>query len=166
MTAWVVQRGNGAGVTYCGLNGTLKGKRPPASIVVSLSTVLYTENPAANATYMGYARLSVRAYSCISPTQHVPTAGNRANSTGIVAGRPWDPSAKSLEILTDTDVQLLPQGVAAQIVNSNPTGAGQFDRYLRTSSILFNAKGEFESRPWSVGQNTRLGQLMNLRANL
>jgi prepilin-type N-terminal cleavage/methylation domain-containing protein len=147
----------------------------PAPIIQSLVVMLnanfpgptYTET---NANYPVGApqpirRYVVRPYGCI----RTPTIANSAN-----ANRPtvptgngfWGDILTSLEIFADSDFQMLPQGVGIQLLNSNPTGQGNFDRYLRTGCIMFDKKGRFDSVPWSVTLNSTLGRALHVSRNL
>ena len=81
---------------------------------------------------------------------------------------PWQQFSanKDLEFVEGQDMQLLPLGVGAQLINdqrSNSTpGNKYFDRYLRTGAILFDSDGKFKSAPFDVRGNSDLGLTIGL----
>jgi prepilin-type N-terminal cleavage/methylation domain-containing protein len=112
-------------------------------------------------TYMKVPRAIVKTYSCVltHPNPN-PGANNYPPNPGGVTY--WGPTSLSLELVSDTDFQVLPQGVGLQLINSNPAGIANFDRYVRIGCILFDSKGRFESVPWSVSAGTTIGKAMGI----
>ena len=102
----------------------------------------------------------LRMFKCIQ-THAVANAGNSP------VGGPnafWGPASPLfLEIIDNTDTQLLPQGVGVQLMNDTKGGASN-DRYLRTGVILFDGTGQFASVNYDVLPNSKLGQTLRLVA--
>jgi prepilin-type N-terminal cleavage/methylation domain-containing protein len=131
------------------------------SVVIDLGTG-YQGTTEAFKTYLGAKRAVMQEYTCIQT--HNPAAPNYAGTNG---GQPfWGLSNQGLDLVAGTDFQLLPAGVGLQVINSNPAGVANFDRYLRIGCILFDGKGRFTSVPWSVPLGTTIGQAMRLKADL
>lgn len=130
------------------------------SRVISLTSALAAADT--NFRYLNVTRLDVRPYAALQT--HTPSAANRA---GTLTGNAfWGAATTDLSFLANTDFQLLPQGVGVQLINSNPTGQPNFDRYLRTGVIMFDRFGRFESIPYSVSKSSTLGLAMHLSANM
>jgi len=138
---------------------TAAGDNGP-SFVVNLST-LGNDPLAIN----GIPKLTLIKYSC-SQSHNNPGSGNEA---GTAAGTNWwgTSGLNYLQPVLGVDVQYLPSGVACQVVNDPlgspllPTGAGSYDRYLRTSVILFDSLGRFDSVPWAVHSTGPLAYMIN-----
>ena len=131
------------------------------SVVVSLNSI-YVDT---NKNYLGTTRYAVLPYGC-KLVNGPSYPGNRA---GIPAGNTyWGPLSISIDMIADTDFQMLPQGVGAQLLNSNPTNMtpNAWDRYLRMGCIMFDKNGRFESIPWSVNFGSTLGNAVHLTSNL
>ena len=137
------------------------------SRVISLSTgfgVNGVVNLEGNQFYLSLTRPRsiVRSFACIN--QNSPTDANKPK---IFRGNSfWLPASTALDLVADTDFQQLPAGVGVQLINSNPTGRANFDRYLRMGCIMFDRNGFFTSVPWSVASGTPLGKAMHLAADL
>jgi prepilin-type N-terminal cleavage/methylation domain-containing protein len=70
-----------------------------------------------------------------------------------------------LEILKDSEVQVLPAGVGVQLVNDTRGGVNT-DRYVRTGVILFDPQGRLDSVEYAVSSNTALGKLVGVTSLL
>jgi hypothetical protein len=78
---------------------------------------------------------------------------------------PWNGLPPTdLEIVPNTDVQVLPPGVGLQVINDTK-GISNIDRYLRTGVILFDNEGKFQSVPWSVSGTSTLAKLITPSIN-
>jgi hypothetical protein len=142
------------------------GQYATSSVVALSNNSLFTDS---YSTYMKVPRAIVQPYSCILTHGNAPLApppnpsanNYPPNSPGGTTY--WGPTSLSLELVSDTDFQVLPQGVGLQLINSNPAGLVNFDRYVRIGCILFDSKGRFVSVPWSISPGTTIGKAMGLQ---
>jgi prepilin-type N-terminal cleavage/methylation domain-containing protein len=133
------------------------------SRIITITNSLYPANTPGD--YLGMPRCIVRDYICVSPSgSNTPSTGNRP--TTIAGNSDWATSGIDLQFVDGTDFQLLPQGVGVQLINGNPGGITNFDRYLRIGCIMFDRYGRFESVPWKIGAGTPLGSAMHLNVDL
>ena len=132
------------------------------SKVISLGSAGAVFGPESNSAYLGQARSIVRRYVCVQT--NTPIDANKPKTTN--GNAVWQTASTALDLVADTDFQQLPAGVGVQLINSNPTGAGSFDRYLRIGCIMFDRNGFFASVPWSVAWQTPIGQAMHLAADI
>jgi prepilin-type N-terminal cleavage/methylation domain-containing protein len=122
-----------------------------------------------NSTYVNNVpRAVIRQYSCIQNHTN-PNDSNYPKTTAGDANTPtqfWGQTSVSIDLVAATDFQTLPQGVGLQLINSNPVGIANFDRYVRLGCILFDGKGRFVSQPWSVSAGTSLGKAIGIDPNI
>lgn len=94
-------------------------------------------------------RIMTKTYRCIQP--HNSSNGNRPPASGPpFFNNYWEEAMPgNLSPVDGIDVQFLPMGVSAQVLNE-PRGNAVPDRYLRTGVILFDRLGRLDVQPWSI----------------
>jgi prepilin-type N-terminal cleavage/methylation domain-containing protein len=162
---------NGPAVTYNDQQTNVDSD-PSASLqLVSTSATASSSAPNVEQFVAGsvhFQRLAAVYFHCIQT--HTPTAAN----TDQVAVVPpysnafWSADSTSLEIVRDTEFQLLPQGVGLAVV-VDPLDAPSWglpplgvDRYVRTGCVMFDGQGRFASLPYDVFASSHLGQALML----
>jgi prepilin-type N-terminal cleavage/methylation domain-containing protein len=130
----------------------------------------YSENPATNtAGTQVFTKLTNIRFTFAGPGPENNPPKNYDPASGTVNAPPLSPPwnglpPTDLEIVSGTDVQVLPPGVGLQIINDTK-GVSNIDRYLRTGVILFDNEGKFQSVPWSVSGTSTLAKLMTPTIN-
>ena len=116
------------------------------------------------------AKPTLRMFKC-GRFHATAAAGNSPRRTSPPAPAPapgpfWIAAAPLfLDIVANTDLQLLPPGVGVQLINDQKsfTGVASYhDRYLRTGCILVDANGQFTSINYDVSPLSRLGRSLRL----
>jgi prepilin-type N-terminal cleavage/methylation domain-containing protein len=113
-----------------------------------------------------FQRPAVIAVQCA--LTHKPSSANQLGTVSPYQNQWWNSSVGSLELVRDTDFQLIPQGVGAAVMIdpldkttwlNNNLGV---DRYVRTGCIMFDGQGRFTSTQFDVFATSKLGQTLFL----
>jgi prepilin-type N-terminal cleavage/methylation domain-containing protein len=108
------------------------------------------------------AKPTLQMFKCIKDTGASALATNAPKPTAPPGNQYWGNAIPLyLEIVDNTDFQLLPKGVGVQLMNDQK-GTGSNDRYLRTGVILFTGTGEFTSVNYDVKASSKLGRSIGL----
>jgi Tfp pilus assembly protein FimT len=115
-------------------------------------------------------RMLVKRYRCIQEHQSrdlsTSPPKNGPQPDGYFHNQWWDEVLDGdLDLLPDTDAQVLSPGIGLQLVN-DPHGSNATDRYVRTGCILFDPQGRLDSVPYVVSPRSALGQQMRLQRYL
>ena len=114
-----------------------------------------------------FPRMTVLTAQCIKT--HTPTAGSElATSAKAPYSNQYWGSAPLLDIVPDTEFQLLPKGVGAAVlidpldpVQWNSTAYG-VNRYVRTGCIMFDPQGRFVTTDYDIQASSTLGKSLLL----
>jgi hypothetical protein len=132
-------------------------------------------------------RILTKTYVCIAATAAIrpPLAGPNVVGGGVAAGPTYNGQPNpdgalfynsnweevisgNVTTVPGFDPQLLPSGVAVQIINdANSVVASRNaypyrDRYLRTGVVFFDRLGRLDFQTWTISSSTAAGQLLGL----
>ena len=142
---------------------------PPISYHFGVSNLSAGTSYANKMVFSANEKFSTNAgnpvYNVAKPTLKMFAAKNNhpaSNGNAPPSIATWgQTSSLFIDIVPDTDLQLLPAGVGLQLLNDSLiTGNANVDRYLRTGCIMFDSNGQLASVEYDVLPSSKLGQLL------